>query len=458
MSRSQKAAKTASPKRDVFPKEIAGQGKDRLWSGIFVAVIVLNVGICTIGQGVSAGTPLYIKEIGGTGTYSGILVAVYVTSAMFARFFSGRMSDVRTRRMVIFLGGGIFILGSVVSMAVALPHVQVLVRILQGLGFASAQTAINAAAADVLPFKRLGEGIGFFGLGQAIAMASGPAFATWLVSLEYVEALSCGLAVVAVGLIVITVFLTYEKHPFRLPEGASYRIRREKEAAQLAAMVNEEGQASGNLATFEAGKAFGASSAPMHRKQGKVRKAFHNALEKAALRGAVPGLFFSATTAVFISYAAMYAQHKGYSNPGLFFAAAAATAILVRLVSSKLIDRFSPLGLFMVPVLAGSGTLLLISLELGEAVYYLSGCGYGICVGIAIPLLSSVAVKASPIDRYGAANALFFLMYDIGFCFGSIAWGLFMDFSGFTAIFIGGIACLLLAFLSARALFPREKT
>ena len=54
--------------------------------------------------------------------------------------------------------------------------------------------ASATAAADVLPLSRLGEGIGYSGLGQAIAMSIGPALAIFLISTDVPENFYFGLA------------------------------------------------------------------------------------------------------------------------------------------------------------------------------------------------------------------------------------------------------------------------
>lgn len=79
------------------------------------------------------------------------------------------------------------------------------------MGFGAATTAASTAAASVLPQERLGEGIGYHGLGQAIAMSIGPAFALYLVGTDPSTNLYVGLALVGFAGLVIALNARYEK-------------------------------------------------------------------------------------------------------------------------------------------------------------------------------------------------------------------------------------------------------
>ena len=88
---------------------------------------------------------------------------------------------------------------------------------LQGMGFAIATTASATAAADVLPLSRLGEGIGYYGLGQAIAMSIGPALAMFLVSTDPAENLYLGFSAAAACALAFSLVCRYERNPRSLP-------------------------------------------------------------------------------------------------------------------------------------------------------------------------------------------------------------------------------------------------
>ena len=75
--------------------------------------------------------------------------------------------------------------------------------------------------------------------------------------------------------------------------------------------------------------------------------------------------------------------------------------------------------------------LMLLAAPYGEPVFLASGIFYGLVTGISMPLNQSVAVKNTPPERWGAANALYLLANDLGIGFASVIWGVINDSFGF---------------------------
>lgn len=109
--------------------------------------------------------------------------------------------------------GGIVVLlaGTFMSFVVQSVTLFAASRLMQGVGFGSATTAAATAAASVLPKERLGEGIGYHGLGRALAMSVGPAFALFLVGTAPSSNLCLGLSPVGVVGLVIALNARYER-------------------------------------------------------------------------------------------------------------------------------------------------------------------------------------------------------------------------------------------------------
>ena len=396
--------------------------KPRLITPLLICFILLNLLGSTMAQMNTVGSPLLSTKVMGTSAYGGFLVAVFVVAAIVSRIASGNLADRYSRRIVLVSGTLIYLAGCLI--AIAIPSMLSLIpaRILQGWGFGSVHTAASTGASDVLPAERLGEGLGYYGLGQAVAMASGPLLAGWLVGMEWQQALAAGAGVLSVIVLVLSFMVTYEKHPETLP--ASSASRRACEEPQ--------GPAEGARRGFKPSDLF----------------------EKAALCGGIPIFLISGGVTFFLSFATIYGQEQGYANPGALFIIAAITAIVIRLVGSKLLDKGKPLLVFLVPVLACAISLVVVFCVRNELAFDVCGVGYGVCLGFSIPLLSSLSVRYAPIERYGAANALFSALYDAGIGLFAPIWGLLHDSFGFPAVFIAAEVTLVLTYLSAILLFP----
>lgn len=102
--------------------------------------------------------------------------------------------------------------------------------------------------------------------------------------------------------------------------------------------------------------------------------------------------------------------------------------------------------------------LMLLAAPYGEPVFLASGIFYGLATGISLPLNQSVAVKNTPPERWGAANALFLLANDIGIGFASVIWGVINDSFGFQTSIVCVIVCLIASYASAWIVYPaRDK-
>ena len=411
--------------------------REQLWSTTFVLVVVSTLCCFMVGQGLNSSTSVYVALYGGTAAYAGVLAAVFSGAAAVVRLLSGPLIDGRGRRIVMLVGFAVLIVGTVGPLFTHDVAPFVVFRILQGAGFSAVTTASATAAADTLPASRMGEGIGYYGLGQAIAMSIGPAFALALVSMDPAENLFIGAtAAAALGLALIF-FCRYEKHPETLPEEAVYRREREEKRTRS-----------------EGAKSEGA------RREGFISRIF----EKRALPGTLPTLVIAPAFGFVIFFVGLYGTSLGVGNAGLFYTLSAVSMIIVRLKSGAFMDRFAPIkilpvalafGVVAFAMLIACGTVL-DSSPARDAVFYLAGIVYGPCIGIVNPLNQAVAVKNTPPERWGAANALFQLAIDVGIGCASVIWGLVNDSFGFPVTICCVICCAVASYFVARAVYPKE--
>ena len=436
--------------------------REQLWSTTFVLVVVSTLCCFMVGQGLNSSTSVYVALYGGTAAYAGVLAAVFSGAAAVVRLLSGPLIDGRGRRIVMLAGFAVLIVGTVGPLFTHDVAPFVVFRILQGAGFSAVTTASATAAADTLPASRMGEGIGYYGLGQAIAMSIGPAFALALVSMDPAENLFIGAtAAAALGLALIF-FCRYEKHPETLPEEAVYRRRleeRESKAARrgTAEALEVTGRAEAAEATTSAAQS---KTEEQPRREGIASRIF----EKHALPGTLPMIALSPAFGFAIFFVGLYGASLGVGNAGLFYTLSAVSMILVRLRSGSFMDRFAPIkilpfalacGLVAFAMLVACGTVL-DGAPVRDAVFNLSGIVYGFCIGIALPLNQSVAVKNTPPERWGAANALFQLANDVGIGGACVIWGIVNDCFGFPATICCAMCCIVASYFVARAVYPKE--
>ncbi|MEF9875300.1 MAG: MFS transporter [Gordonibacter sp.] len=397
------------------------RGQDRLWTPLFVCIVAATLCCYLTSQGVNTGTSVYLAYTGNGAAFSGVLAAVFSAAAAGTRIVCGPIVDRTGRYRVLLAGAALLAVGTALPAFVSNDVVFVLCRIMQGVGFSAATTASATAAADVLPRSRMGEGIGYYGLGQAIAMSVGPAFALALVATDPHENLYLGLAAVAIVGLFVAALCRYERHPEKLPPTSAYRRQAERP----------------------------------RKPAGKFR--LSDALERRALPGALPMLMLCPVFGFGIFFVGLYGTSVGVGNPGLFYTLSALSMIAVRLRSQSFMDRVAPLKVFSIAIACGLAAFLLLqAAPLNTLAYYAAGLLYGVCLGISMPLNQTVAVKNTPLERWGAGNALYLLACDVGVGIGAAAWGFINEAAGFTTSLWCAMACMVAALLIAKLVYPQE--
>ena len=280
-----------------------------------------------------------------------------------------------------------------------------------------------------MPASRLGEGIGYYGLGQAISMSIGPALALALVATDPAENLFLGLCAAAVMGLVFSLLCRYEKDPSRLPATSEYRRR------------HEQG---------------------LDRQQSAKITSVRQLVEPKAIPGTIPMMVLSPAFGFGIYFAGLLGTTLGVGNAGLYYTLSAVAMIAVRLKSGAFMDTVAPIKLMTFAVASGlvcfsmlfGASLQILPADINGLLFYAAGIPYGLCLGVALPVNQTVAVKNSPSERWGAASALFLLAIDVGIGLACIAWGVVNDTLGFTATLACVIVIVALSLVAAWIFYP----
>ncbi len=112
---------------------------------------------------------------------AGIIIAAYIFTAVLIRPFVGAFIDNYGRRTTYLISLFLFSLLFVLYGLVEQEYLFILLRIFHGILWGILTTAGNTLVMDVLPFKKKGEGLGYYGLAFTISMAVGPLLSSIIV-------------------------------------------------------------------------------------------------------------------------------------------------------------------------------------------------------------------------------------------------------------------------------------
>jgi len=340
--------------------------------------------------------PIFVNELGGSDQLIGVIVGIFTFSALLLRPYAGHALESKGRGKVYLLGLILFVFsvgsfGLITSMGVL-----VIMRIVQGVGWGFSTTASSTIATDLIPPKRRGEGMGYFGLSGNLALAFGPAL-----GLTLAGAISFTTLFFICAALGLTAFLL------------AFNIR------------YKEVEDSENLS----------------------KPARFDVLEKTAVNPSILLFFVTLTFGGITSYLPLYAAEKDIEGIQLYFISFALFVMLSRIFAGKIYDRKG--DIFVIP----PGTILifiamlLLSWLPNLLTMMIAGALYGLGFGSVQPALQAWAVDKAPKNRKGMANATFFSFFDLGVGVGAILFGQLAFMFNYSLIYIVAAGSVFIALL-----------
>lgn len=363
------------------------QKREPLWTRDFILISIASLFITMGFQMLLPVLPVFSAELGGSDSWAGLVVGIFTISAVLMRPVAGRLLDKQGRRGVFILGLIIFLVCVVAYNWTSTIFVLLILRFIHGFGWGASSTASSTIASDIIPKSRLGEGMGYFGLTSTLAMAIAPALGLEVLSGYGFNAVFY----ISAGVVFISIFIA-------LP------IKYHK--PDMLAKSDSDGP--GKTEIFE----------------------------KSAILPAVVIFFITMTYGAIVSFIALYADQRQVENIGLFFTVYAVALLISRPYFGRLTDRkrtaFAVLPGIICVILSMSCIYFANSL----LAFLMAGFIYGIGFGAIQPALQAMSVRKVDNTRRGAANATFFLGFDLGIGAGAILWGIVAEHFGYQFIYL----------------------
>lgn len=412
----------------------------RIWTADFIKITVVTtlVRICTQVQIVTM--PLFFYHLGSSHSLAGLSMTFFTLAALLTRPFIGVSLDAYGRKPIFLIGTAVYMISTFLYGFVAFIPALILLRILHGISFSASSTASSTIASDVLPERRMTEGLGYFGLFGTLAIAVAPTAALSLLDTFSFTVLYSATGAVALIALVIGFGIDSEK------------IRRRKAAAAEEAGFGAAGAAAKASDQTAAETAAGIS----HDSTSKSRPGWMM-LEPRAIPPSVVVLFVTLATSTVMVFLPTFAISRNIGNIGLFFVVQAAALALSRLVvgpwSARMGARFVvAANLFgLIASLIGIG----LSGSLWELLIW--AVVFGFANGCLIPQLNAMAVMNADQANRGKANATFYVALDFGIGVGAAGWGLVLEFVEMHWIFMLAAVLPVMAML-ALGIRQRKRT
>ncbi|MCA1296304.1 MFS transporter [Paenibacillus sp. alder61] len=386
---------------------------DRLWGKSFISLTVCSFLLFLNLQMLLSSFPAYVKNEFHAGDLQVSLVtSVFALSAILTRFLTAAMLKRWSRNALLFAGliiaavtTGIYVwAGSVESL--------LLMRAGYGVGFGMASTILPTLVSQIIPLRRMGEGIGYFGLSTSLAMSIGPMVGLNVMKQAGFGTLSAA-GTVTVALILPILLLTRSIPP----------------APQISSPGGEAGE----------------------RKPAK----FNTEL----LLPALLNVTLSITYSGLLSFIALYGDFRHLAQVGLFFLFNAVTIIVIRPVSGRVFDRRGPAAVLIPAAILVVASMTVLSYAGSMPLLILSALLYGLGFGAIQPTIQAWMLRSSAPEQYGTANSMFYNSTDFGVAIGALILGAIASATDYAVMYrySAGFMVLFLVMFLAFMLVTRSK-
>ncbi len=344
--------------------------------------------------------PFYLTEDFGVGSSTaGIVLACYTVAALMIRPFSGYLLDTFARKPLYLLSYFLFSAIFTGYLWAGTLTLFVLLRIAHGLTFGTVTVSGNTMVIDIMPSSRRGEGLGYYGLANNIAMSIGPMTGLFMHDYySYGTIFLCSLLSCGLGFTMASLVRAPKKEPVK--------------------------------------------SGPVSLDRFFMLK---------GLRAGLDLLLLSIPYGMTMTYMAIYAKEIGITTgTGLFFTLMAAGTAISRIFSGRQVDRgrivtVIAAGMWVVSVcffvIAFARDIVAWNHSVGTFIFFGLALMLGMGFGTMFPAFNTLFVNMAPNNQRGTATSTYLTSWDLGVGIGLVGGGFLGEVASWDAAFLTG-ACL----------------
>ncbi|MFT4415846.1 MFS transporter [Fredinandcohnia humi] len=369
-------------------------GKQKLWTRNFINISLSNFFVFITFYYLLVSLPLYtISDLGGNELEAGLMVTVFLLSAIIIRPFAGQWLNTIGKRKTFLLSLVIFMISSLLYFFPTTSYSVLLLRLFHGIGFGMATTAAGGIVADLIPDSRKGEGMGYFIMSNNLAMVIGPFLALTVMNQYGMDAVFLLSAICGIIAFITGYFI-------KIPTANI-----QKPATEV-------------------------------RSENKQKLSLHNLFEVPALRISIVGGLFGFIYSSILSFVSVYAQEIGLIEASSFFFVVYAAVLLIsRPFTGKWFDMYGPNVIIYPSIILFAIGMLLLGITNSSILFLLAAALIGLGWGTLFPSFQTIAIQAASPSRRGTATATFLSIFDTGVGIGSSVVGMIGAKIGFSSFY-----------------------
>ncbi|GGE37652.1 MFS transporter [Pullulanibacillus camelliae] len=385
--------------------------KVKLWTGQFVTIVLTTFIFFLCLMSLTAGFPVFETALTGSSSKGGFMTTFFMLGAILTRPFIGVLVHKIDIKVTMLFTLTFVIVTLFLSIGRESFTLLVIIRIFQGVSFGIITTLLATVATQILPQKRFGEGIGYFGMATSLGTSLAPMLALTLIHATSFN----GLLLVTIGFAIICFI-------------GSFFVR---DTHAMTAIDSH--QIKGSLVSYMFDK-------------------------KAFLPTFLVMLFYITFGGIvnFIDGLGHEAHIEDHISS--FFLVTAIAMIVIRPFSGRIFDRLGHKFLILPAAVFGLIGLFLLSITESTLLLVVAAGFYGLAYGVIQPTLQAWAVSRVSADKKGTANAMTLSCMDLGMAIGAASLGTVADKMNFHKMFgASSVLIVLLIVIYAIYTFGRAR-
>jgi len=393
------------------------QSRAPLWTRPFIALTASFFLLFLSLQMLISSFPAYVEEEFHVGNVQvSMVTSVFALSAIVARFATAALMRRFTRMKLLLVGLVIAGITTALYTVVGDFYSFLGLRIGYGIGFGMASTILPTYVSGIIPVKRMGEGIAYFGLSTSLAMSIGPS-----IGLNVMDQSGFG-PLTMVGLASIVLIF-----PVLL-------LSRSKRTA-----IETEIQA------------------PKTTASGKPAKI---GVSRSLVFPVILNAMLSLTYSGLLSFLVLFGKTVHIEQVGLFFLFNAVTIILIRPISGRIFDRRGHRAVLIPAGLLVAISMVMLSNAHSMAMLIAAALIYGLGFGAVQATIQAWMIRSSKPEQYGMANSMYYNSTDFGIAIGSILLGVVSSATSYSTMYLysAGVMALFAVLVVVQALIAVRKS
>ncbi|MEH7011634.1 MFS transporter [Neobacillus niacini] len=392
--------------------------KERLWTKSFIMLMAGNLFVFMSFQMLIPTLPPYIKSIGATGLEIGLVTALFSIGAVLIRPFIGYMLEYKQRKALVLIGAIILLIITVLYPISRIVVIFLFIRFFHGLAWGWSTTVNGTAAVDVIPFSRIGEGMGYFGLSTTIGFIIAPSLGIFLYNVTSFTNLIIISSILGFISVILLAFVRY-----KTPEAVLKTKKENLKFSYLGSLV-----------------------------------------EKSSWYPSFITIIICLGYGSVVTFIVIFGEERGIDQIFLFYILNAIMATVARPFAGKWFDEKGPFVIVFFCISATFVGMWILSYAQSNFMIALAGGLFGLGFGCALPTLQSWTLSMTPEHRRGVANGMFFSSIDLGIGLSGIIFGSLAQFVDTANLFRIGSLFLIIALVVTvievrkKRITPKEST